>query len=102
MFITGPYLCTRTKIFTLLVGVVVAIIGYSMLEIRLKLEGPRNDKENATVTIDSIEKKEIPPSNDESYETKEIPSQATEFSENKEMLPDFDQSSNENDKTIKA
>ena len=99
MFITGPYLCTQTKIFTLLVGVVVAIIGYSMLEIRLKLEGPGNDKENATVTTDSIEKKEIPPSVDESYETKEIPSQATEeFSENKEMLPDFDQSSNGNDR----
>jgi MFS family permease len=56
LFISGPYLCTRTKIFTVLVMLSIAAIGYITLEVKLRLESSTTDAEEVILKVEPSEK----------------------------------------------
>lgn len=59
LFITGPYLCTRTKIFTVLVMLSIAAIGYITLEVKLRLENSSpKDLEDIILKVEPPEEKD--------------------------------------------
>lgn len=60
LFITGPYLCTTTKIFSLIVMLLLAAVGYVALEIKLRLKSRRLPEE-VVLKIDPPEKESSPP-----------------------------------------
>lgn len=56
LFISGPYLCTRTKIFTVLVMLSIAAIGYITLEVKLRLEHSPKDSDEVILKVEQSEK----------------------------------------------
>lgn len=56
LFISGPYLCTRTKIFTVMVMLSIAAIGYITLEVKLRMEHSPKDSDEVILKVEQSEK----------------------------------------------